>query len=177
MVAEGPPALVVHRPLGMNARLVAEPPPAEPGMLWIVCPWLRGLAGPYGFWLSVLPVHDANAHLAEPPDMPPGPARDDVYWGVFALDLFRSRETIWKLARRRGIGGFVNLPSLSFFTGRTGAIFADLGFSVESEVPFLLEAQAQGFRVGFFGEPRTIDAFAFHDFDLMLTAEPPDGAA
>ena len=172
--------LRLHRPEGAKARLAVEPPPAPTdGVVWIVCPWLRGLDGPHGLWLAALPIHDANAYLAAPdPAVAAAWAgRPDVYWGVFALDLFRSRAALWQAARRQGIAGIVNLPSLAFFTGETRATFAALGFTLASETAFLLEAEGQGFRTGWFGEQGTIRDAARHGFNLLLTAEPPPAIA
>lgn len=164
--------IVALKPEAAEVRLVGAPPPPRPGTLWIVCPWLEGLAGPDGLWLSALPIHDANAYLGTPAPADAGAERPDVFWGLFVLDLFRSRETLWRLARRRGIGGIVNLPSVSFFDGEAGSTLAALGFSMEAEVEALLEARAEGFRIGLYGPPRRIGAFAGRGFDVLLTAAP-----
>jgi predicted TIM-barrel enzyme len=99
--------------------------------LIILCPWLAGLPEKTGLWMSALPIHDVNA-LAEsdeavaiPPSLAPF-----VYFGVFALDRFRAPGRLLQRLRARGIGRIVNLPSVTFFDGRTAATLRSLDFGL-----------------------------------------------
>jgi predicted TIM-barrel enzyme len=145
--------------------------------LIVVCPWLGALPKEAGLWLSALPIHDVNAiaETDEPVAIPPALA-PFVYFGVFALDRFRAPGRLLQRLRARGIGRIVNLPSVTFFDGRTAATLRSLGFGLAQEIEFLKRARAEGLRAGLCARTSQIAALDEKDqFDFILSHEGPGG--
>jgi predicted TIM-barrel enzyme len=143
--------------------------------LMIVCPWLAGLPKETRLWISALPVHDVNAlaESDEPVAIPPALA-PFVYFGVFALDRFRAPGRLLQRLRARGIGRIVNLPSVTFFDGRTAATLRSLDFGLAQEIAFLRRARAQGLRAGLCARTSQIAGLDEADrFDFVLSHEGP----
>jgi predicted TIM-barrel enzyme len=143
--------------------------------LIILCPWLAGLPKETGLWISALPIHDVNA-LAESHDpvaIPPALA-PSVYFGVFALDRFRAPARLLQGLRARGIDRIVNLPSVTFFDGRTAATLRSLDFGLAQEIEFLKRAKAEGLRVGVCARTSHISAIdEAAGFDFVLLHDGP----
>jgi predicted TIM-barrel enzyme len=101
-----------------------------------------------GLWVSALPIHDVNDFIDS--DLPldaTASCRALVYVGVFALDRFRSSERLLAQLRAKGVERIVNLPSVSFFDGRSTSILESLDLGCEQELAFLRQAKLAGFRV------------------------------
>jgi predicted TIM-barrel enzyme len=146
--------------------------------LIVVCPWLGALPRETGLWLSALPIHDVNAiaETDEPVAIPPALA-PFVYFGVFALDRFRAPGRLLQRLRARGIGRIVNLPSVTFFDGRTAATLRSLDFGLAQEIEFLKRARAEGLRAGLCARTSQIAALDEKDrFDFILSHEGPGSA-
>lgn len=116
--------------------------------IYIICPWMQGLARDSGPWLSALAVHDCNAFVDDdwtfeaPPDL-----RARCYFGVFALDRLRSTDGLLSLLRKRGVERIINFPSVSFFDGGMAKTLGALGLDAAAERAFLAKAQAAGFHI------------------------------
>jgi predicted TIM-barrel enzyme len=143
--------------------------------LIIVCPWLAALPKETGFWISALPIHDVNAlaESDEPVAIPPALA-PFVYFGVFALDRFRAPGRLLQRLRARGIGRIVNLPSVTFFDGRTAATLRSLDFGLAQEIEFLKRARAEGLRTGLCARTSQTTGLDEADgFDFILSHDGP----
>jgi predicted TIM-barrel enzyme len=154
---------------------VAGGPPGS--CLTILCPWLAGLPKKTGLWISALPIHDVNAmaESEEPVAIPPAMA-PFVYFGVFALDRFRAPGRLLQRLRARGIGRIVNLPSVTFFDGRTAATLRSLDFGLAQEIEFLKRARAEGLRAGLCARASQIAGLEeAAQFDFVLSHEGPHG--
>lgn len=153
------------------------PGPAERGGTGpvFICPSLSGLPMPSGLWLSILPIHDANAYVDEDWVLE-GPAseRDRLYFGVFALDRLRSPDRLLDRLRAKGISRIANLPTVSFFDATTGANLAALEFRPELELAFLLRARRAGFGVAFCtGQENAVGAAERRELDFILVHDRP----
>lgn len=122
---------------------------------WILCPWLERFPEETGIWLSVLAAHDANGALFDAL-RPSGEPRPDVYAAVFTVDPFRSADEIIRRIKESGVGGAINLPSISFIDGAAGTTFDKLSLGIERELDFLTGCAAAGLRVA--GIVRTVAA-------------------
>lgn len=160
----------------IEVSLVDQIPEAlAPGATVIVCPWLKGLPVESGLWISALPIHDANSHIrAGSFGNADRKIVEQIYLGVFALDRFRPTaqllDDIWGMGARR----LINLPSVSFFDGRSGAILRDVDLGPAREVEFLLQAKDAGFRVALCAlqdQAAQVKSVAAFDF-LLLHAGP-----
>jgi predicted TIM-barrel enzyme len=143
--------------------------------LIILCPWLAGLPAESGLWLSALPIHDVNAlaEADEPVAIPPA-MTPFVYFGVFALDRFRAPGRLLQRLRARGIDRIVNLPSVTFFDGRTAATLRSLDFGLAQEIEFLKRAKAEGLRAGLCARRSQIGALDEKgQFDFILAHDGP----
>ena len=171
--------MIRTRPSHPSAVPLLHAVPAEGGPAGpvIVCPWAAGLRLPEDVWLSILPIHDANAWVESPePIAWHGTDPERVFFGVFALDKLRSPARIFAALRARGVRGIVNLPSVGFFDGAAGEHMRALDYAVDHELAFLREAAQAGFRVAAFTD-RT-GAIAPADRRLLafiLTGNPEDG--
>ncbi|SRR5258708_7583528 len=155
-------------------------PPANPAKepadcITVVCPWLAGLRPETGLWISALPIHDVNAFLDG--DWP-GRAESDhptrLYYGIFALDRFRSHDHLFSLLHSKGIRHIINLPSVSFFDGRTASTFQSLSLGSEQEVSFMRNAHAAGFNVALcMRRPVIRQLVEPNIFDFILTHDGP----
>ncbi|MBI1773912.1 MAG: phosphoenolpyruvate hydrolase family protein [Proteobacteria bacterium] len=147
---------------------------AEPS-LTIVCPWLRGLPAESGLWISALPIHDVNSFIDG--DLGVDPAAGEhrrLYFGVFALDRFRSQARIFSMLRAQGIERIINLPSVSFFDGRSASTLQSLDLGWSQEVEFLRAAKAAGFNVALCARrPLDIGVDNMEQFDFILGHEGP----
>jgi predicted TIM-barrel enzyme len=146
----------------------------SPGLI-ILCPWLAGLPEETGLWISALPVHDVNAiaEADEPVAIPPA-LEHLVYFGVFALDRFRAPGRLLQRLRARGIGRIVNLPSVTFFDGRTAATLRSLDFGLAQEIEFLKRARAEGLRTGLCARTSQLAGLDEADrFDFILSHDGP----
>jgi hypothetical protein len=144
--AASPKPGMTIRPL---PQLVASWPSAAAlasGIPQLFCPWLAGFDPAIAFWLGALPWHDANASLFGAPRrvraVPP-----TLYAGVFCIDPFRLMTDLHAALRGAGIGGIVNLPSVSVFDGEFGSLLTDFDLGIEREIAFLRQARAAGFRI------------------------------
>jgi predicted TIM-barrel enzyme len=144
----------------------------------VLCPWLEGLSPATGVWVSALPIHDVNGFIDS--DEPLVPARKrhvPYYLGLFALDRFRSPERLLARLRTKGIERIVNLPSVSFFDGRSTSILESLDFGYGEEVAFLRRAKLEGFGVALCGRREALGAVADLDaFDALLCHDGPRSA-
>jgi predicted TIM-barrel enzyme len=143
--------------------------------LMVLCPWLAGLPADAGLWISALPIHDVNAmaEADEPVAIPPALA-PFVYFGVFALDRFRAPARLLQRLRAKGIGQIVNLPSVTFFDGRTAATLRSLDFGLAQEIEFLKRARAEGLRAGLCARTSQIAGLdEAAQFDFVLSHEGP----
>jgi predicted TIM-barrel enzyme len=143
--------------------------------LVVVCPWLAALPKETGLWISALPIHDVNAiaETDEPVAMPPALA-PFVYFGVFALDRFRAPGRLLQRLRARGIDRIVNLPSVTFFDGRTAATLRSLDFGLPQEIEFLERARAEGLCAGLCARTSQIAGLDAKDrFDFILAHDGP----
>ena len=148
----------------------------QPGScLKIVCPWLAGLPRETGLWISALPVHDVNALAELDEAVAITPALEPfVYFGVFALDRFRAPARLLQRLRARGISRIVNLPSVTFFDGRTAATLRSLDFGLAQEIEFLKQARAEGLRTGLCLRTSQIAGLDAADhFDFILSHDGP----
>lgn len=143
----------------------------------IVCPWATGLRLPEDVWLSILPIHDANAWLESPePIAWHRTDPDRVFFSVFAIDKLRSPARIFAALRAKGIRGIVNLPSVGFFDGLSGNHMRTLDYAVERELEFLREAALAGFRVGAFTDrSEAITPADRRMLTFILTGNPDEG--
>jgi predicted TIM-barrel enzyme len=122
---------------------------------WIFCPWLNRFPHDTGIWVSVLAAHDANGTLFDAL-LASGKSRPHVYAAVFTVDPFRSAEEIIRRIKQSGLGGVINLPSISFIDGAAGATFDKLSLGVDRELEFLAGCSAAGLRIA--GVVRTVAA-------------------
>jgi predicted TIM-barrel enzyme len=114
----------------------------------IVCPWLKGLPPDSGLWMSALPIHDANGFVRADAALDAGAVpREQVYVGIFALDRFRPTAQLLAALHAMGVRRLINLPSVSFFDGRSGAMLEEVELGPAREVDFLLQARDAGFRI------------------------------
>lgn len=139
----------------------------------LVCPWLAGLPRESGFWISALPIHDANGFVdSELRVEAPAKFRARLYFGVFALDRLRSIDQLLEGLRNMGIERLINLPSISFFDGSTARTFDMLDFNLDQEIAFLLRARHAGFAVALCA--RRGQTFPHAElFDFVLLHEGP----
>ncbi|MCO5090611.1 hypothetical protein [Bosea sp. (in: a-proteobacteria)] len=138
----------------------------------LVCPWLSGLDPLSGLWLSALPIHDCNAFIDDRWMLDaPAPLRERCYVGVFALDRLRSGQQIFGPLRDKGVSRLINLPSVGFFDGATAQTFGRLAFTLESEIAFLAQARAAGFRTALCARPDT--PAPGQPFDFVLRHNGP----
>jgi predicted TIM-barrel enzyme len=157
-------------------RLVGTLPNATaPAETLIWCPFLAGLDPAVALWLGPLAWHDCNATLLAALERLSGPARGDVYAGVFCADPFRAPADLFATLRRAGIAGVANLPSTSFLDGELGQTLAALSLGPERELAFLRQAAERGFRIAAcVSELRDAEAMCEAGADLILThAGPP----
>ena len=141
----------------------------------IVCPWLKGLPADSGLWLSALPIHDVNEFVrADGVVDTSGVIGAQAYFGVFALDRFRPTAQLLTALWSMGVRRLINLPSVSFFDGASGAVLEQVDLGPAREVDFLLQARDAGFRVALCTTQaradRTGDA---SPFDFLLIHEGP----
>lgn len=130
-----------------DIRLTTTLAQAKPSAIrWIFCPWLKRFSGKNAFWLSVLAAHDANGVLLEA--LPPsGKYRPNVYAAVFAADVLRTPAQLIRSLKKAGIGGVINLPSVSFIDGEAGVTLNSLSLGVDRELEFLNACAKQGLRI------------------------------
>jgi predicted TIM-barrel enzyme len=143
-----------------------------------ICPSLSGLPMPAGLWLSILPIHDANAYVDEDWVLE-GPAseRDRLYFGVFALDRLRSPDRLLERLRAKGVSRIANLPTVSFFDATTAANLGALGFRPERELAFLLQARRAGFGVAFCtGQESSVGPAERRELDFVIVHDRPGAA-
>jgi hypothetical protein len=152
-------------------RLVASWPSTaalSSGVPQLFCPWLAGFDPTIAFWLGALPWHDANASLfGAPRRVRAAPAA--LYAGVFCVDPFRLMTDLHAALRAAGIGGIVNLPSVSVFDGELGSLLTDFDLGIEREIAFLRQARAAGFRIaGCAPSPEAARALAEAGADFII---------
>ncbi len=128
----------------LATRLPSAGPAAEGAV--ILCPWLDGPDPATLFWLGALSWHDANASLLAALDTATGAA--NVFAAMFCADPFRSPAALFERLRAAGVGGVVNLPSVTFLDGPLAGILSHFDLGPDRELRFLREARAAGFRVG-----------------------------
>ncbi|MFI4995640.1 MAG: phosphoenolpyruvate hydrolase family protein [Hyphomicrobiales bacterium] len=163
----------------MQIRFVEHIPHADRddprGSITVICPWLKGLSPESGLWVAVLPIHDVNDFVdSEEVFKAPGDGDLAFYFGLFALDRFRSPTRLLAQLRRKGIERIVNVPSVSFFDGRSTSILESLGLGHEQEVAFLRQAKLQGFRVALCARRSTLGAIEdIGMFDAVLCHDGP----
>jgi predicted TIM-barrel enzyme len=147
---------------------------AAKGRILLVCPWLEGLDRASGIWIAALPIHDLNAFLETAPALPKPSEPTGCYHGIFALDRFRSQAHLFSLLRSRGIRRIINLPSVSFFDGRSASAFQSLNLGSEQEMGMLRAAREAGFDVAFCTR-RPVDWRQVGEgvFDFVLSHEGP----
>ena len=145
------------------------------GPIVIVCPWLKGLPKESGLWIAALPVHDVNGYVDDEPGMTvPMELRGQLYFGVFALDRFRSLPRLFASLHAKGIERIINLPSVSFFDGRSAGILQSLDLGCAQEVEFLRKAKSAGFRVALCARRSSITTLGdLHHFDFALYHDGP----
>jgi predicted TIM-barrel enzyme len=141
----------------------------------IVCPWLKGLPAESGLWMSALPIHDANEFVGSGAAIDAGAApREQVYVGIFALDRFRPTAQLFAALRAMGVRRLINLPSVSFFDGRSGAMLEEIELGPAREVDFLLQARDAGFRIALCTTQARASKLAdVSPFDFLLIHEGP----
>jgi predicted TIM-barrel enzyme len=114
----------------------------------ILCPWLDGPEPTTRFWLGVLSWHDANASLLAAIDRAKeGSHTRNAFAALFCADPFRSPAALFDQLRAKGIGGVVNLPSVTFLDGALSGILQQFELGPERELRFLRQARDAGFRV------------------------------
>lgn len=130
--------------------ITAWPPACSPGQppdaTLLLCPFLAGLDLAMAFWLGALAWHDANATLLAAIGTP-GRASQPVYAGVFCVDPFRRDGDLFAALRRAGIGGIINLPTVSVIDGDLSAILGSFTLGIQREIDFLRRAHEAGFRI------------------------------
>jgi predicted TIM-barrel enzyme len=148
---------------------------APGGSVVIVCPWLKGLPEESGLWIAALPIHDVNGYLDEDSGTTvPMDLRGRLYFGVFALDRFRSLPRLFASLHAKGIQRIVNLPSVSFFDGRSAGILQSLDLGCAQEVEFLRKAKSAGFRVALCARRSSVATLGdLHDFEFALYHDGP----
>lgn len=128
-------------------RLVTAWPPGRlSDATLVLCPFLAGLEPAVAFWLGGLAWHDANATLLAAIGTP-ARVPQPVYAGVFGVDPFRRDDDLFAALRRAGIGGIINLPTVSVIDGDLGNILASFTLGVQREIDFLRRAREAGFRI------------------------------
>ena len=71
--------------------------------------------------------------------------------------------------RVKGVEGIVNVPSVSFFDGRSTSILESLDLGYEQEVTFLRQAKLMGFRIALCARRATLRSIAdIGMFDAIL---------
>lgn len=115
---------------------------SAPEVRTILCPALDGLPQSDALALAILPIHDANGLLLDVISHPgQGPAPD--YAGVCLSDPFRRMEDILAALRAKGIGGVINMPSVSAMT--TPDEEGPFDHLYERETELLARSRAAGF--------------------------------
>jgi predicted TIM-barrel enzyme len=94
--------------------------------------------------------------------------RERCYVGVFALDRLRSGRQIFGPLRDKCVSRLINLPSIGFFDGATAQTFGRLAFTLESEIAFLAQARASGFRTALCARTDAAAAGPGRSFDFVL---------
>jgi predicted TIM-barrel enzyme len=141
----------------------------------VLCPWLKGLTPDVGLWASALPIHDVNGFVDGDWRLDPQDERSQsAYVGLFALDRFRSPQRLLSQLRAKGVARIVNLPSVSFFDGRSTSILDSLALGHEQEVAFLRQAKLAGFRVALCARRNALGSMDdLNAFDMVLCHDGP----
>ena len=97
-------------------------------------------------WMSPLAAHSANEALLQALH---GARRlgPRVYAGVFAADPLRVDAALIRAIKAAGVGGVINLPSVSFIDGEAGATLDHLGLGIDREIRFLIACREAGLRI------------------------------
>ena len=97
-------------------------------------------------WLSPLAAHSANEALLQVlhDARRLGPR---VYAAVFAADPLRTDAALIRAIKAAGVGGVINLPSVSFIDGEAGATLDHLGLGIDREIRFLTACREAGLRI------------------------------
>jgi predicted TIM-barrel enzyme len=129
------------------ARTLAQTENANVNTTWILCPWLKRRPQESDIWTSVLATHDINGVLLA--SLPISKRiRDDVYAGIFAVDILRTTAEIIHRLKNAGVGGVINFPSVSFIDGGAGAILGSLSLGIGREMECLEACVREGLRAG-----------------------------
>jgi hypothetical protein len=132
-------------------RLVTAWPPIrpsgrQPDATLVLCPFLAALDPATAFWLGALAWHDANASLLAAIGTP-ARVSQPVYAGVFCVDPFRRDGDLFAALRRAGIGGIINLPTVSVIDGDLSNILGSFALGIQREIDFLRRAREAGFNI------------------------------
>lgn len=160
-------------PVRLVSALPATNGRAPRGIL-LLCPFLSGLDPSVSMWLGPLAWHDCNAALLAAL-AGPVPAGSTILAGVFCADPFRSPDDLLAALRVAGVGGVVNLPSVTFFGGEFGETLDALNLGFARELAFLRRARELGFQVaGCARERADVEAMLGIGVELVIAhAGPP----
>jgi predicted TIM-barrel enzyme len=145
---------------------------------WILCPWLTRYPTPSDVWLSVLAAHDANGARLEAL-APSKQRRPNVYAAVFAIDVLRTTAYLIRHIKAAGVGGVINLPSVSFIDGDAGTVLDSLSLGVTRELEFLEACSKASLRIaGVAGSVASAKRLLAAGADFLIVHNgPPIGEA
>jgi hypothetical protein len=112
----------------------------------ILAPAMSGLPAGAASVLSTLPIHDANEMLLAELGRLKRPRRNFLA-AVFAVDPFRTADSLLKAVSIAGITQIVNWPSVAFMGPKIERDLALHGFGYEKEVEFARYAVKLGWSV------------------------------
>lgn len=120
----------------------------DPGTA-VYCPAFAGLPEHVAPWLSILPIHDANAKLLAAiakPDFAATATRPG-FAGLCLVDPFRKPERLFQSVLEAGIAGVANLPTVASFSGPILYGLEELSSGFDRELALLELAKSRGLRI------------------------------
>lgn len=154
-------------------RALSQISPRSLRATYIFCPWLKDVHNERDIWTSILAIHDINEEILS--KLRPSETKwNNVYVGIFAVDVLRTPAELIRSIKVAGIGGVINFPSTSFIGDGTATIFNHLSLGIDREIDVLQECGAQGLRIaGVVGSLKAAQRLSAMGADFLITHRGP----